>query len=352
MKLARKIAQIVPKSVRSVLRRMWWPLLVRVPRLGALYYLFDGSFVREFRAVLAGLRAYSRDDRSRLVALRRNTHRLEKGLIMRPLKPAFAAKYIGETVDLYHGLASGPSVSDEARRLLGEWSGDVLARYFQTVAPGQDKAIDRSRAKFQAASPGGAGAAQHSPYKRRLADPPPVDYESLLALAQRRRSVRWYLPKPVPRELIDKAIAVGGLSPSACNRQPFEFRVYDDPEAVAEIASVPGGAAGFYRGFPCVIVLTGDLGAFMWERDRHVIYIDAALAAMAFQFALEAQGLSSCCINWPDLLEKEKAMAERITLRPEERVIMLLSVGYPDPEGQVPYSQKKSLDELRSYNRQ
>jgi hypothetical protein len=30
---------------------------------------------------------------------------------------------------------------------------------------------------------------------------------------------------------------------------------------------------------------------------------------------------------------------------------MLISLGFPDPDGQVPYSQKKPLEELRSYNR-
>jgi nitroreductase len=86
-------------------------------------------------------------------------------------------------------------------------------------------------------------------------------------------------------------------------------------------------------------------------RDRHVIYIDTALAAMAFQFALETLGLASCCINWPDIERLEIAMGKLLNLRPDERVTMCMSIGYPDPEGKVPFSQKKSLDQLRSYNR-
>ena len=33
----------------------------------------------------------------------------------------------------------------------------------------------------------------------------------------------------VPREGIDQAMRAAAQSPSACNRQPFEFRVFDDP---------------------------------------------------------------------------------------------------------------------------
>jgi nitroreductase len=82
-----------------------------------------------------------------------------------------------------------------------------------------------------------------------------------------------------------------------------------------------------------------------------VPYIDASLAAMAFQLALETRGVGSCCINWPDVEEQEAAMARALRLAPHERVVLCLSVGYPDPEGLVAFSQKKSLDEIRSYNR-
>ncbi len=38
--------------------------------------------------------------------------------------------------------------------------------------------------------------------------------------------------RPVERSKIDRAIAVASQAPSACNRQPFVFRVFDDPELV------------------------------------------------------------------------------------------------------------------------
>ena len=35
---------------------------------------------------------------------------------------------------------------------------------------------------------------------------------------------------------------------------------------------------------------------------------------------------------------------------PSERVIMLIAVGYADPDGIIPFSQKKGLGVLRSFN--
>jgi nitroreductase len=110
--------------------------------------------------------------------------------------------------------------------------------------------------------------------------------------------VRWYLQKPVPRELIDKALDVGLQAPSACNRQPFEVRILDDPALVREIAALPMGTVGLHHNFPTILVWVGRLRSFAHHRDRHVPYIDAAMAAMGFQLALETLGLSSCCLNW------------------------------------------------------
>jgi nitroreductase len=190
------------------------------------------------------------------------------------------------------------------------------------------------------------------PYRRDLAAEPSVDYAALLELAERRRSVRWFEQREVPRELIDKALRVAALSPSACNRQPFEFRVFDDPDLVRQVAQIPMGTRGWVHNIPVFVVIVGSLSAFFSERDRHLIYTDGCLAAMAFLFALESLGLSSCCVNWPDIRERERRMAALLGLRPDERPVMCMAVGYADPEGMVPFSHKKPSDQIVRYNRE
>ena len=94
------------------------------------------------------------------------------------------------------------------------------------------------------------------------------------------------------------------------------------------------------------MVVVGDLSAYPYERDRHLIYVDASLASMQLMLALETLGLSSCPINWPDIEVMERGMAEVLDLSFHERPIMLISVGYPDPRGNIPFSQKKSSDSM------
>jgi nitroreductase len=165
-----------------------------------------------------------------------------------------------------------------------------------------------------------------------------------------RRSVRWFLDKKVPRKLIDQALLVARQAPSACNRLPYEFRIFDDPALAKKVSKIPFGAGGYSHQIPTIIAVVGKLDNYFSPRDRHTIYIDASLASMSFMLALETLGLSSCVINWPDFEPLEMKMQKTLGLDSSDRVVMMLAVGYASPDCGIPYSQKKELDVIRSYN--
>ncbi|MDY6919318.1 MAG: nitroreductase family protein [Pseudomonadota bacterium] len=275
---------------------------------------------------------------------------------MKPRKPVFGLAYIEETV-----LAFEICMENQGERPLSQellWARDVLQEFFSKVDSQGNPLLRQCKDRYESALKGVQDHCQPStaqqatrkiPYRRDLSSRP-VTPDAFRALCIKRRSVRWFLDKPVPRQRVDEAILSGTLSPSACNRQPFSFRIFDDPEKVQAVASIPMGTKGFCQNFSMIAVVVGELSAYSHERDRHVIYVDAALATMGFTLALETEGLSSCVINWPDIEEKEQAMQRALSLRTDERVIMLVAIGWPDPEECVPYSQKKELECIRSYN--
>ena len=313
----------------------------------ALYYLiFSSSFAREQQAVLSGRLRYRElltEASGNRYQLRRNIHRLEKGLVMQPRRDVFALSYIDQTVLLYQKAVLDPDSENAGV----QWAHDVLTAYFEVVAP--IPRLSSARRIFAETESASQDSGASVPYRRDL-NATSVSYEDMRQLAYKRRSVRWFKPQKIPRELLDKALEIAILSPSACNRQPFTFRIFDTPEVVERIASLPMGTQGFYQNIPAIVAIVGELSAYETEQDRHVIYIDASLAAMSFMFALETLSLSSCPINWPDVESLERQMDDVLALKPEERPIMLMAVGFPDPDGLVPYSQKRSISELRSYN--
>lgn len=296
-----------------------------------VYGKAGSAFQREHDAVLAGKLAHLEVDGAR-DRLRRNIHRLEKGLLMRPRRATFALKYIDETVAAYEHLGDGPE---------RVWATDVLSAYFDAV-----EGADAARARFEACRREGQG--EEVPQPRGSAKPP-VDFAHFEALMRRRRSIRWFTDAPVDRDLIDAAVAAAAQAPSACNRQPFRFHFFDQRDDIDRVAAIPMGTRGFAHQIPVLGVLVGRLDAFFDERDRHLIYIDGSLAAMAFMLGLEAQGLASCPLNWPDIDAKERAMANELGLAPYERPIMLFAIGHPDPEGLVAASAKRPVEDLRTW---
>jgi len=301
-----------------------------------------GIYDREFEAVEVGMHTYraSVGGGGSQAQLRRNIHRLEKGLTMRPRRNLFAAEYIAETVDSLEKARHRPNQSmDELC-----WATDVLRRYF--AATREDETTTPARRHFERLEPDLPGSRSQGPYLRDHSLGVSVRFDDLLALSRHRRSVRWFLPKKVPRDLIDKALLVAREAPSACNRQPFVFRAFDHPDRVRELAAIPMGAAGYAHQIPLLIVVVGQQRNFSDPRDRHLIYIDGALAGMSFILALETLGLSSCVLNWPDIAQKELAMREALQLEPDERPVFLVAVGYPDPEAEVAGSSKRPVSEL------
>jgi nitroreductase len=334
-----KATYIVLKGGLLSLISSWGPLA------NIYYAFFSSAYSREHRGVASGLRAHIADlkEGSSLFLLRRNIHRLEKGLIMPERRPIFAVEYIGETVDYYvRSLNSAPQGIHGAELA---WARNILTEYFESVS--DHPLVEPARQCFLATC--SEDATGSGPYARGQ-ESRSVSREDLLKLVKQRKSVRTYLQKPVPHDLVDQALEIAGLAPSSCNRQPMKYWLFDEGSLYKELAHLPLGTSGFADNIPMICVLTGDLSAYSYERDRHSIYVDGCLSAMLFMLGLESVGLASCGLNWAEINSLDRRLEKLLKLPPHERCIMCLAIGYADPDGLVAYSAKKDLETLRSYN--
>lgn len=320
----------------------------RINKGASIYYLlFSKAFLREQKSVLAGVlnhRKQIKEKKPNFYLLVRNIHRIEKGLSMRNRKKVFAKGYIMDTVNSYENFmeVDDPQIG---------WAENILGEYFNVVE--NDEIVKSEKIRFdklRAKRNGKIEAKEKKlPYKSIDRELSGINYDSFYKLCKQRRSVRWFLDKKVPRELVDKAIHAAIQSPSACNRQPFEYFVIDRKEMLDEAVNLPMGTKGYSENIQTFIVTVGNLNAYFDERDRHLIYIDASLANMTLMLALETLGLSSCPINWPDIEERELKMANLLNLKNFQRPIMCIGIGYPDPNGLIPVSEKANLNSVRKY---
>jgi nitroreductase len=311
-----------------------------------IYYFFSQEFSVEHCAVASGRYAYFEsleDIGTSCALLRRNTHRLEKGLIMQPRRRIFAEGFIQETVECYINAVSASMLDNNEKK----WATDVLDEYFTVV--GSTKIIDRARLDYELTRSRLTESINAEEINKIVFKPYPysdlplnsITFDQLKSLYVRRRSVRWYKDEAVPLNLIQEAANIASLAPSACNRQPYSFYLCNNKTKTVAMAECAGGTAGFAENLPAIIAVVGDLSAYPCERDRHLIYIDGSLGAMQLMLALETLGLSTCPINWPEDQPNERKIRKIIQLKEYERIVMLLAVGYADMSGGIPYSQKK-----------
>ncbi|WIG16367.1 nitroreductase family protein [Kocuria rosea] len=331
------------KRLAGKSRNAWY----RRPRLT----IVSSAYVRETRATAAGISKYKQNHSSgqNRYLLRRNVHMLEKGLTMEPRRETFAVGYVEETVDaLKLVIETDPRAVDD---LEVRWMINVLSDYFVATAESKDATIRRAHQTF--ALLGSDVLGQFSGYGPHVPEfsTAPLTIEQLENLAHSRRSIRWFDGRHVSSATVDRAMCVAAESPTACNRQPYRFAIFNDSASAARIAALAMGTAGYVHQLVGLAVVVGQLGAFFDERDRHLIYIDGSLAAMSFIYGLEAQGVASCIINWPDIPERELKMARALNLEKHERVVMLIAYGYPKPGSLAPRSIKSALESIREFRK-
>lgn len=320
------------------------PICSRSGFAASFYFtFFSRDFYYEHKAILKAKLAYSKNKGvhgKSSALLRRNIHRLEKGLIMRPRRNIFALDYLLETVQVYKSANEVEGFSE----IELEWAKSVLNEYFTVVDCTHPKIAYAYEFYQGIKTVVGDNHSIKLPYIQANKAKHHISYEQLMKLCSARRSTRWFKPQSVEDDKINKAAAIALQAPSACNRQPYEFYVIKSQPLLSRLVDLPGGTAGFSGNIPCLIAVVGDLSYYPEARDRHVIYIDGALASMQFMLAVETLGLASCPINWPELHTLDYKVSQLLEIPQYKRVVMFMAVGYPDESGQIAYSEKKSFE--------
>ena len=145
--------------------------------LASIYYtFFSRNFGREQKAVLAGKLAYEQSLKEigeTSVLLRRNIHKLEKGLIMQPRRDVFGEGVIGETVKIYEIAIKKGNLNTEEKK----WFTDVLTKYFTVVK--NTNTIMKVREKFEACVEQDNNSEKFIPYTFDTLPELSVNYEQL-----------------------------------------------------------------------------------------------------------------------------------------------------------------------------
>jgi len=193
------------------------------------------------------------------------------------------------------------------------------------------------------------------------------------ASVARRRTVREFSDRPVPREVIETALQAANTAPSGANLQPWHFAVVSGPETkqkIREAAEVEEREFYEHRASPEWLAALEPLGT---DSDKPFLETAPYLIAVFLQkyavlddgrkvkhyYPTESTGLATgilitalhqaglvCLTHTPSPMK----FLNEILGRPKtERPFLLLVTGYPADDAEVPDIQRKSLDEFASF---
>ncbi len=185
----------------------------------------------------------------------------------------------------------------------------------------------------------------------------------------RRRSVRWFSPDPVPLDVVRTAVRVANTAPSGAHHQPWTFVATADPRIkrrIREAAEIEERAFYVDRDVPQWRAALDRL-----ETDQHKEFLEVApwivvafaqrstpqrdgslrrnyyvnesvgIACGLFIAALHRMGLATLT-HTPNPMAFLSAVLERPST---ERPYILFPVGYPAEDCEVPVLERKPLDE-------
>ena len=189
----------------------------------------------------------------------------------------------------------------------------------------------------------------------------------------RRRTVREYSDRPVPRSVIEECLRAAGTAPSGANHQPWHFVVVSDPEVKARIrAAAEDEERAFYNGgapqewldalaalgtdenkpfletAPYLIAIFAErymLGPEGGKVKNYYVQESVGIATGILITALHHAGLATLT-HTPSPMN----FLNEILGRPaNERPFLLLVTGYPADDARVPEITRKPLDEIATF---
>jgi nitroreductase len=209
-----------------------------------------------------------------------------------------------------------------------------------------------------------------TPYAAARVSDPEASGRAFLELMSARRSVRDFSAEPVPRDLIEIAVATANTAPSGAHQQPWTFVALSDPgikhrirvaaedeerenyeggrlpeawrDAIAPLGTTSDKS--FLDVVPWIVVVFAQKSTPMADgslRKNYYVNESVGIACGLFIASLHSMGLATLT-HTPNPM----GFLTEILQRPAtERPYILFPVGYPAPGCEVPDLHRKPLDE-------
>ena len=191
------------------------------------------------------------------------------------------------------------------------------------------------------------------------------------ALMQKRRTVRFFSDEDVPVDVVDEIVRTAGTSPSGAHKQPWTFVVVRNRETKRRIREIVEreeeinyarrmGSAWvdalkplqttwekpYLETAPCVVLVFKQVYGLESSGARQNFYYQEISVSIACGFLIAAIHNAGLVTVTHTPLNAGGALRDLLDRPPNEKLLMMLPIGYPADDATVPDFERKELEEI------
>jgi nitroreductase len=173
--------------------------------------------------------------------------------------------------------------------------------------------------------------------------------ENLMEIIKKRKSIRKYKDKPLPKDVVNSILEAARYAPTARNLQELEYKVITNKALIKQLSEgisnalkseglplkgPPGGRPSCFYEAPLLIIIAAP-------KENRFSETDAALAVQNIMLYATSIDLGSCFIGMAKLLERDKKLLKALHISDDRNIAAAVICGYADEK---PEPREKKLN--------
>jgi nitroreductase len=164
--------------------------------------------------------------------------------------------------------------------------------------------------------------------------------DNLMEIIKKRRSVRAYKDKTLPKDIVSAILEAARYAPSARNLMPLEYKVITNKALIKKLSdgisesmkkegyslkAPPNVRLNYFYSAPLLIILTAP-------KENTFAVSDGALAVQNIMLYATSIGLGSCFIGMARLIQRDEKLLEELHITADRNIVAAVICGYPAEE--------------------
>jgi nitroreductase len=147
-----------------------------------------------------------------------------------------------------------------------------------------------------------------------------------------RRSIRRYSTEQIDQEIVNKIIKAGMYAPSAVNKQPWHFIVFENHQTMQSIIDIHKNASMLLEADKAILICYDE----NIQHDQGYGPVDCSAATQNMLLAAHASGIGACWVGIYPRQNRIDSLHSLFKLPKHVIPFAVISLGYPAEKREMP----------------